>query len=261
VVGLLAICLLLGCGGDSLGEVSQEEYDSVKADLAEAQAEVAKLQVDLGTERAKVEQLESDLTVYRVEGGAGSTELQILLEIERARVGELQGQLEIYESQVNELGRQLVEYQAQLATCQYKPTHTVGLNELKINPVYWNTDWDDDSLLWTTMVVNSRYFETHTYIVGQANYNDMVIDIWNMLQTEGITAIIVTGSHTILYESFRECDHAWILIYSSEGTSYALECTTSQVYTWEEAQNGSHLLQYWEGYMYAEPSDLRADLK
>lgn len=257
LVGVLAISLLSSCGA-----VSQEEQDLVKADPAQAQAEVAKLQTDLETERAKIEQLESDLAAYQVEGQAGLTELEAELQIERARVEELQEQVETYQTQIAELGRQLAEYLAQILAYQYKPTHTVGLNELEMDPAYWNTDWDDDdSLLWTALVVNGNYFQTHTYVPGKTDYIGMVIDIWNILQTEGITSIIVLGNHAILYESFLEYDHAWLLIYTSQGDSYAFEYTTGQIYTWEQAQDDSQLLQYWEGYMYAKPSDLMADLE
>jgi len=145
----------------------------------------------------------------------------------------------------------------------YNPTHITRLEEIHSNPAYWNMAWEgmDYELQQTTREINSLYFETHTYVEGETDCNDMAIDIWNMLQTQGITSIIVFGSLESTGETFAECNHAWLLIYNSEGGAFALEPTNGELYFAEDVEQYPELEQYWAGYFYTKPSDLRADLK
>jgi hypothetical protein len=60
-------------------------------------------------------------------------------------------------------------------------------------------------------------------------------------------------------EGFGDCDHAWLMFYSAEGSAVAVETTTGRTYTWEDARANCRLRQYWEGFAYDNPSDLWTD--
>lgn len=144
----------------------------------------------------------------------------------------------------------------------FEPTYDTPVEEITHKPVYWNKTWEglDYELQTTVQTVSEEYYRTHTYIKDETDCNDMVVDIWNMLYTEGITSVIVIGNHDIEGEYFEDCDHAWILIYDYKGASFALEATEGFLIFAEDVENDSSLDQYWEGYFYAKPSDLREDL-
>jgi len=142
------------------------------------------------------------------------------------------------------------------------PTHNTALEGIQSNPAYWNMAWKDKDyeLQQTTQEVNSQYFESHTYVAGETDCNDMAIDIWDMLHTQGITSIIVDGNQELTGETFADCNHAWLLIFSSDGAAFALEPTNGELYFADDVEQHPELGQYWEGFFYTKPSDLRADL-
>ena len=146
------------------------------------------------------------------------------------------------------------ELKNQFATHQ-AATRTVSIRELNVYPQYWNLDWTNNVLRSMVSSVHTSYFETHTYTLGEDDLYDMVIDIWNMLEAEGIISYIVCGNHYMQYESFQQCNYAWLLIYGRT-TSYALDCETGTV----RSQRWGRSSEYWEGYIYTHPDDLRADL-
>ncbi len=139
---------------------------------------------------------------------------------------------------------QFAEYQAF--------TRTITLHELDMYPrKYWNLDWDNRPLRSEVSSIHDEYFETHSYVVGQSDLHAMVIDIWEVLESEGITSYIVYGNQSLEYESFQQCNYAWLLIYA-RNSSFTLDCETGMV------RSGGG--QYGEGYIYLNPSDFRADL-
>ncbi len=145
---------------------------------------------------------------------------------------------------------QFAEYQAF--------TRTVTLHELDMHPTkYWNLDWSNTSLRSTVSSIRDEYFDTHNYVPGESDLHAMVIDIWELLKREGITSYIILGNHSLEYESFQQCNYAWLLIYG-RSSSYALDCETDSVRS--RGSRSSSYGQYWEGYIYMNPSDFRADL-
>ena len=148
-----------------------------------------------------------------------------------------------------------------IASISDEPTHSITWQELESNTVYWNTNWQDldAELQGTTYDVANYYFQSHTYIENETDCNDMAVDIWNMLHTEGIISVIVVGNHSLDEEYFNECDHAWLLIIDSDGYSFALETTEGTIYFAEDIEDNPQIEQYWEGFVYIKPSDLKAD--
>jgi len=139
---------------------------------------------------------------------------------------------------------QFAEYQAS--------TRTITLHELDMYPrEYWNLDWDNRPLRSEVSSIRDEYFDTHSYVVGQSDLHAMVIDIWEVLESEGIASYIVYGNQSLEYESFQQCNYAWLLIYT-RSSSFTLDCETGSV----RSRGG----QYGEGYIYLNPSDFRADL-
>jgi hypothetical protein len=87
----------------------------------------------------------------------------------------------------------------------------------------------------------------------------MAADIWEVLASRGIVSLIVAGNLEMVRESFLECNHAWLIVYSGEGSAAALEVTTGRTYRWEDTLDNGRLRQYWEGFIYEKPFDLSAD--
>ena len=146
-------------------------------------------------------------------------------------------------------------------TSSHEPTHNMTLTELETNFVYHNIGLDDGLLLQTVESINQSFNENHPYIPGETDCNNMAVDIWNMLAAKGITSVIACGNLSLTNETFEKCNHAWLVIFDNQGASYAVACTIGEVYHRDDVQDYPELAQYWEGFFYTKPSDLRADLK
>jgi len=111
--------------------------------------------------------------------------------------------------------------------------------------------------------INKQYYQTHAYIEGEFDCNDMAVGLWNALLEKDITSVIVVGNLDLDNESFAECDHTWLLITYIGFRVYAIETTNGEVYSvaYDIDGSGEQLKQYLEGYYFALPSDLRAAVK
>ena len=78
---------------------------------------------------------------------------------------------------------------------------------------------------------------------------------------EKIVSIIAIGNLDMDRETFGECDRSWLMIPTKEGRAFALEPTNGQVYLGKDIKLIPKLRQYWSGYYYTKPSDLKADIK
>jgi hypothetical protein len=134
-----------------------------------------------------------------------------------------------------------------------KPTHNISPGDLTD---YWNIAYDDAMLQQMAREVNSAYHEWHYYIAGETDCNDMAVDIWDMLRKKCIISLIAYGNIDMDDESWAKCNHVWIVILSSSGKTFALEPTNGQLYF----KGDAIATQYMENFLYAWPSDLRADL-
>ena len=71
-----------------------------------------------------------------------------------------------------------------------------------------------------------RYCETHIYTKYDFFVcSDMALDVWNMLKTQDIKALIQIGNVDIGVESIAEANHAWVLAECYPGQYLALETT------------------------------------
>lgn len=136
-----------------------------------------------------------------------------------------------------------------------EPTHNLSSEEFNVSSTYWNLGWEDAKLQQTVREVNTAYYEWHAYIANQTDCNDMAVDIWDMLRRKGIISLIATGNLELENETFDQCNHAWLVIFNSSGKAFALEPTNGQLYFKGDPKAD----QYMHFFLYAKPSDLRAD--
>ena len=128
---------------------------------------------------------------------------------------------------------------------------------------YWNTDWlgCSSELYDEITAFTTNYFQTHKYVFGESDCNDMAVDVWQKLVDRDIISLIVVGNLEKSYDTFLECNHAWLMVYSSEGSAAAMDLVRGKVFTWEDVRTNPQLRQYWEGFVYESPSDLLVDFK
>jgi len=94
------------------------------------------------------------------------------------------------------------------------------------------------------------YHETHTYSIYDLFVcSDMAVDVWNMVETAGINAILVAGNTDDRYVSWEEYDHAWVLAETSPDDWTALETTGGYLVT--DNKN------YYQGHFFENPRDFK----
>lgn len=142
-------------------------------------------------------------------------------------------------------------------------THYITMADLKDASQYWNIDWRGCSsrLYDEILALTTTYFQTHRYVFGETDCNDMAVEAWQKLLDMGIISLITVGNLEKSYESFLECNHVWLMIYSSEGSAAVMDLIGGKVHVWEEVRTNPQLRQYWEGFVYEKPSDLLTDFK
>ena len=142
-------------------------------------------------------------------------------------------------------------------------THYIPMMDLEDASQYWNTAWRGHSseLYDEILILTTAYFETHKYVFGETDCNDMAVDVWQKLLDSGIISLIVVGNLGKSYESFLECNHAWLMVYSSKGSAAAMDLARGKVFVWEDVRINPQLRQYWEGFVYESPSDLLVDFE
>jgi hypothetical protein len=128
---------------------------------------------------------------------------------------------------------------------------------------YWNTCWQGQAaeLYSTVRALITRYSRTHNYVFGESDCNDMVVEIWDRLNNQGILSLIVVGNLEMSREPFEECNHTWLMVYSGEGAAVVLDPSCGGVCSWEDTRDYPYLKQYWEGIAYQNPAGLWNDFQ
>jgi len=150
-----------------------------------------------------------------------------------------------------------------LGGCSLTGTSYIPATDLGDAGQYWNARWRGQAteLYNTARAFISQYSQTHDYVFGESDCNDMVVEIWDDLNSQGIISLIVVGNVKMSQETFEECNHAWLMVYSGEGAAVALDPSCSGVYRWEDTREHPYLKQYWEGIVYENPDDLCNDFQ
>ncbi len=101
-----------------------------------------------------------------------------------------------------------------------------------------------------------EYHQTHTYYEEDIFVcSDMAIEVWNMLKTKGINAIILIGNIDKDNASLTECNHAWVLAEVSLDKWYALETTGGYlVYPQDDPR-------YYKGWIFITPKQFKEYLQ
>ena len=139
----------------------------------------------------------------------------------------------------------------------------IDIEDLGDASQYWNTDWRGrpSELYDEILALTIPYFQTHRYVFGETDCNDMAVDAWQELLNREIISLIAVGNLEKSYESFLECNHAWLIVYNGEGSAAVIDLVRGKVYVWEDIRANPQLRQYWEGFVYENPSDLFTDFK
>jgi hypothetical protein len=121
------------------------------------------------------------------------------------------------------------------------PTSTPTLiPTLQSTPTPITTSEENNVKIVTGIVEN--YYKTHTY----SKYDlfvcaDMAIDVWNMVETQGINSEIAVGNVDNPNANWTEYNHVWVLAEVAPYTWLALE-TTSGCVTYKDS--------YYTGYFF-----------
>ncbi|MFC1921325.1 hypothetical protein ACFLYQ_06350, partial [Chloroflexota bacterium] len=104
----------------------------------------------------------------------------------------------------------------------------------------------------TAINIVEQYHETHTYSKTDLFVcADMAMDVWNMLQAQGIDAVIQIGDVEKAVTNMQDSGHAWILAEVAPGQNLALETTSGK--TVSRTENPL----YYAGWSFENPSEYK----
>lgn len=99
------------------------------------------------------------------------------------------------------------------------------------------------------------YHKIHTYSVDDYFIcADMAQDVWNIVDTQGLRAVLVAGNITDPGAGWKEYDHAWVLVEAAPRQWVALETTGGYLVY----KNNNPL--YYRGFFFANPKDLKTNM-
>jgi len=216
---ITAVVLLLGLLSGCSSGIPQEEYDRVKAQLESSQSKVSELQAgesQAGELQAEVQKLQNE-----------TKGLKERSELIRAQLEDSQAGLEASKAQVTKLQSEIGGLKERYELVGETPAETAE-NIVK------------------------QCHETHAYsTVDFYVCSDMASDVWNMLQAQGIDAMIQIGSLDTTIADINQCNHAWVLAEVSPGEYLALEATGGYV-----VPKGENEL-YYKGWSFDNPKDFK----
>lgn len=164
------------------------------------------------------------------ESGASAAELtavQELVDAAQGQVATLETKLETSEAQVASLKGQLTDLAAESELVGATPSDTAA-NVIRV------------------------YHETHSYSIWDLFVcADMAMDVWNMLQAQGIESTIQIGSVDADITNMEDSDHAWVLAEVAPGKFLALETTNGQVV---QRENNA---RYYGGWSFDNPREYK----
>lgn len=100
--------------------------------------------------------------------------------------------------------------------------------------------------------VVKEYYNNHKYMLNTYDCDNMACDVWNILQSKGIPAQIVTGNLELNEQNkeyiIDKTNHAWVIAYPSNNGGVALECTGGYI---------SYDKKYFQGFFFDDPQELR----
>ena len=102
-----------------------------------------------------------------------------------------------------------------------------------------------------------QYHETHPYNVSDMFVaGDMATDVWNLVETQGIHAVINVGNVDTDISDIQQANHVWVLAETSPNQWVALETTGGFVVCDDPAFCPIHNPRYYHGWGYKTPKEL-----
>ncbi len=188
-----------------------------------------------------------------LQAACNGTTVEEILEL-RGEISSLQSQNAWLTSEVSRLENQMTP----------SPSNALKESEVWGDPKFKSTAWEGKSFQLRSKLeeLGKLYGDTHTYIQGETDCNDMAVDTWNMLLTEDIKSVIVVGNKDMEDETFGDCDHAWLYVFDADGMVIYLEPTTGEVFygRLKDGSSNPDADPYRDGFIYENPSDLWRDL-
>ncbi|MCL0092644.1 hypothetical protein M1N92_03140 [Dehalococcoidia bacterium] len=179
-----------------------------------------------------------------------------------AELSRLREQVSLLERQNSLLHIQVAQLTAQLTPA---PHHAVEGREIWGKPEFRSNAWAgrDYELKRKIEEIARTWHETHTFIEGEMDCNDIAVSLHNMLLTAGIKSVLVLGNLEMVGETFEEANHTWLYVFNARGEVIYLEPTTGEVFYGRlpDGSTNPRAIPYREGFIYLRPSDLRRDLK
>jgi hypothetical protein len=104
----------------------------------------------------------------------------------------------------------------------------------------------------TAKNIVKTYHETHTYSKTDLFVcADMAMDVWNMLQAQGIDAVIKIGDVEKAVTNMQDSGHAWVVAEIGSGKFLALETTNGRAVTQSENP------LYYAGWAFENPAEYK----
>jgi hypothetical protein len=124
------------------------------------------------------------------------------------------------------------------------------------------TESPRDSNIKATKQIVEDYHETHTYI-GKDVYvcGDMSSDVWNMLETKNINAVIVVGNVEKDITSIKDANHVWVIAEVSPDEWIALETTGGYLVCADSNLCSVNNPRYYKGWNFENPKELKDALE
>jgi len=102
------------------------------------------------------------------------------------------GRIEELKEQISDLESENTRLRAEVARLSEKltpsPDHALNPSEVWRNPDFKSNGWPDSYELQTKVEeMTQQYHEKHTYMEGEFDCDDIAIELWNMLLTEGVS--------------------------------------------------------------------------
>ncbi len=141
-----------------------------------------------------------------------------------------------------------LDYEAEVTPVLTTPT---SIHAIQPTPTYTPTQKETNIRIVTEVVED--YHKTHMYSAPDLFVcADMAIDVWNMVETQGINAEIVVGNVDNPNADWTEYNHAWVLAETSPDAWLALETTGGSV-TYKDS--------YYTGYFFENPRGFKEYLE
>ena len=99
------------------------------------------------------------------------------------------------------------------------------------------------------------YHKIHTYSLNDYFVcADMAQDVWNIVKTQGMRALLVAGNIKNPDADWKDYDHAWVIVETAPGQWIALETTGGVLVYKKDNPN------YYRGIFFENPKDLKTNM-